>query len=459
VILKGNQRAGGDDLASHLMNLYDNDAVELAQTRGTVAQDLHGAFAEFEAMASGTRAREALYSLSINPSEPMSREQYFTAIDRIEDRLGLSGQARAVVFHVKGGREHCHVVWSRIDSDQMKAVQLSHDRQKLRAIARELGQEFGHDLPHGLRNDRGGERFGANGMTTAAELAQADRSGLTADERRKEITSAYREATGAQSFIDGLWQRGYHLAKGDKRGFVVVDRSGQVHSLSRQIIGANTKDLRAMLAPLNPEELPSVKETRKRIADQMESDALDENQKPHLRRVPEELKARQAERRAALEALWQKAELAQRDERIQLHAAQKRERDRPFARAAMTVFGLLGRVPVLRSVLGPLYKNPSLNIEERHRLENEALDRRYQRERKTLDRRLSALGRVEARENKSLARDQRRLDADLKQERGRAADAFGKAASDRGKSEGQGATPESKQGPRKSRPRGYRFEP
>ncbi len=64
MILKGNQRAGADDLASHLMNLYDNDAVELAETRGTVAQDLHGAFAEFEAMASGTRARTMATSRS-----------------------------------------------------------------------------------------------------------------------------------------------------------------------------------------------------------------------------------------------------------------------------------------------------------------------------------------------------------------------------------------------------------
>ena len=403
-------------------------------------------------------ARRSIRSRSIR------REQYFTAIDRIEDKLGLSGQARAVVFHVKGGREHCHVVWSRIDTDQMKAVQLSHDRQKLRVIARELGQEFGHDLPHGLRTDRGGERFGADGATSAAELAQAERSGLTADERRKEITSAYREATSAQGFIDGLWQRGYHLAKGDQRGFVVVDQGGQVHSLSRQIVGASAKDLRAMLAPLTPDDLPSVKETRKRIADQLDSEALDERQEPHLRRAPEELKARQAERRAELEALWQKAELAQRDERIQLHVAQKKERERPFARATMTVFGLLGRVPVLRSVLGPLYKNPALNIEERHRLENEALDRRYQRERKTLDRRLSALDRVEARENKSLARDQRRLDAGLERKRGRAADAFQRASSaetppDYDKAKGQEAKQERKQAPRKNRPRGYRFEP
>jgi hypothetical protein len=45
-------------------------------------------------------------------------------------------------------------------------------------------------------------------------------------------------------------------------------------------------------------------------------------------------------------------ELKQRQERMALHAAQKREKDQPFARAASAVFALIGKAPVLRSVLG-----------------------------------------------------------------------------------------------------------
>lgn len=100
-----------------------------------------------------------------------------------------------------------------------------------------------------------------------------------------------------------------------------------------------------------------------------------------------------------------------------LHAAQKREKDRPFARAASAVLALFGKVPVLRSVLGPLYKNPRLNMAERHRLENEALGRRYEWENKNLERREKALERVDARERRSLARDQRRMDEHKKQQR------------------------------------------
>jgi hypothetical protein len=38
------------------------------------------------------------------------------AIERIEERLGLQGQPRAIVIHEKNARVHAHCVWSRIDA-------------------------------------------------------------------------------------------------------------------------------------------------------------------------------------------------------------------------------------------------------------------------------------------------------------------------------------------------------
>src|SRR5262245_44580137 len=115
MILKGSQRGDGADLAIHLMNGFDNESIEIAEVHGTVARDLYGAFAEFEAVSRGTKATKFMYSLSISPPKPLTRAQYHEAIAAIEHRLGLTDQPRAVVFHVKNGREHCHVVWSRID--------------------------------------------------------------------------------------------------------------------------------------------------------------------------------------------------------------------------------------------------------------------------------------------------------------------------------------------------------
>lgn len=420
MILKGNQRGAGDDLASHLMNAYDNDLTQVAEIRGTVSQDLHGAFAEFEASALGTRCEKPLYSLSINPATPMTEKQYGQAIELIENRLGLKGQPRAIVFHVKGGRHHCHVVWSRIDTVKMKAVQLSHDRMKLRALSQELAFLFGHQLPEGLARNRGGERFAKGKLSaTFGDMAQADRSGISPQQRRAEITAAYRASDSSKAFRDALKERGYQLAKGDQRGFVVVDRAGHVHSLARQVEGARTKDIRAKLNPLRPEDLPSVDAVKKQMTELKEAQALGETDTDQrgLRRTPDELKARQEKRRQALTRERQDLEVKQRNERLQLHAAQKAERDKPFARAVSAVFGLFRKVPVLRSVLARFQKLPKLNATERHRLENEALDRRYAREKQDIDRREKALGRVEARENKSMAADRRRMEA-FRQKRG-----------------------------------------
>ncbi len=70
MILKGNQRGGGQQMAAHLMNSFDNERVEIADVRGAVAQDLSGAFAEWAAEARGTSARNsftAFPSILISP--------------------------------------------------------------------------------------------------------------------------------------------------------------------------------------------------------------------------------------------------------------------------------------------------------------------------------------------------------------------------------------------------------
>ena len=97
MIPKASQRGLGQDLATHLQNAYDNEYVEIAEVRGAVARDLHGAFAEWELCAHAmTRCRNYLYSLSVNPDpaqEPLSREQYLDYIGRAEGKLGLSRSA------------------------------------------------------------------------------------------------------------------------------------------------------------------------------------------------------------------------------------------------------------------------------------------------------------------------------------------------------------------------------
>jgi hypothetical protein len=257
MIPKGNARAGGQQLATHLLNAHDNERVEIAEITNSVARDLHGAFAEWEAASTATNCEKYLYHLMLNPDPQqrrLTRAEYFEYIARTEKTLGLTDQPRVVVFHSKDGREHCHVAWSRIDTERLRAVTLSHDRQKLRSITRQFARDMGLQLPRGMQNNRGKERFkDRDRRSNHAEKQQEERTGITKEARRREITEAWRQSDTGQAFINAMKQRGYTLAQGDRRGYVVVDRHGEIHSLSRQIDGANAKQVSQRL-PSKPDD-------------------------------------------------------------------------------------------------------------------------------------------------------------------------------------------------------------
>ena len=106
MILKGNQRGGGVQLAQHLLNAKDNEHVEVHELRGFVADNLIDAFKEAYAVSTGTKCQQFLFSLSLSPPEAESVpvEDFENAIAEIEEKLKFIDQPRAIVFHEKEGR-------------------------------------------------------------------------------------------------------------------------------------------------------------------------------------------------------------------------------------------------------------------------------------------------------------------------------------------------------------------
>lgn len=288
------QRALGQDLATHLLNEHDNDYMEVAELKGAVADDLHGAFAEWEAQAHAlTKCENYIYSLSINPDPrqgELTRDQYFDYIDRAEDKLGLTGQPRAVVFHIKHGREHAHVVWSRIDCANEKAVQMSFDHDKLMMVTRLFAKEHGLQLPEGYDKD------GKGAQTSLYEMHQQRTTGLSKEQHQEQVTEAWRASDSAKAFVRALSDRGYILATGN-RPYVLVDLYGGMHALPRMIAdkSVRTKDIRTFLeGAYPPESLPHVDDARA-MAGQ------------HLRAIEEHGRAEQRSDQArALEAMQER---------------------------------------------------------------------------------------------------------------------------------------------------------
>ncbi|KEO54748.1 relaxase/mobilization nuclease domain-containing protein, partial [Thioclava indica] len=175
MILKGSQRGNAAKLAAHLMNGRDNEHVELHDLRGFMSEeDLHGALKESEAIAKGTRCQQHLFSLSLNPPQDANVDTatFEAAVEMAEQKLGLSGQPRAVVFHEKEGRRHAHAVWSRIDTDTMTARQLPFTKRRLMDLSQELYLQHGWDMPKGMI-----DRAAKNPLTfTRDEWQQAQRT-------------------------------------------------------------------------------------------------------------------------------------------------------------------------------------------------------------------------------------------------------------------------------------------
>lgn len=321
MILKGNQRAGGGQLARHLLNDQDNDHVAIHDLRGFISEDLNGAFTEAFAVSQGTRCKQFLFSLSLNPPEnarvPIT--VFEEAIDKIEERLGLSNQPRAIVFHEKEGRRHAHCVWSRIDTAEMKAINLPHYKMRLRDISRQLFLENDWRMPRGLQNAQERDPLGFS----QAEHQQAKRTEQSASAIKKVFKECWAASDSAVSFAHALEECGYCLAKGDRRGHVAVNADGEVFSISRWL-ELKVKDVRAKLGDGMP--FLSVEQAKARIGrktNDVQSEDLDEAAR-QVRKKLRDLEARRVElvksQRVERTLLSQK-QAARRDEENKIRAA------------------------------------------------------------------------------------------------------------------------------------------
>lgn len=342
MILKASQRGGGAQLAAHLLNDRDNDHVRVHELRGFVASNLGGAFAEAHAISKATRCKQFLFSLSLNPPKDAEAgiDTILQAADRAEAALGLDGQPRAVIIHEKQGRRHAHVVWSRIDANELKAINLPHFKNRLKALSKELYLENDWTLPEGHR-----ENGWKNPLNfTLAEWQQAKRLDLDPREVKQVFQDAWQRSDDQKSFKAALEERGLFLARGDRRGFVALDTKGEVFSVSRWV-GVKTKDMRAKLG--EPDRLPGVDEvkafTRQRMTERLKSYIGEhrEARAAELRPLAEELRQMRRQHRQERQRLakGQKA-------RWEKEATQRASRFRKGLGAVMDV--LTGRVFALR---------------------------------------------------------------------------------------------------------------
>jgi hypothetical protein len=263
VIIKGGSTSGAGRVAAHVLDGRENEQVEVKELRGVMAGDLHAALREMETAAQCAATRKPLYHASVNPraGEKLTDEQWSVAVDRLEAALGLSGQPRAVIAHVKNGRGHRHVIWSRIDLARGRAISDSFNFRKHEQTARELEREFILAPVQGAHVERQGKPRPTR-TPSHAELQQSKRTGLSPQEAKATVTALWNRTATGKEFAAALSGTGWSLARGDRRDFCVIDPNGEAHSLARRVDGATAKNIRVRMADLDDARLPSVEEAR-----------------------------------------------------------------------------------------------------------------------------------------------------------------------------------------------------
>ncbi len=374
MILVGNQRSGAKNLALHLLK-EENEHVEVHEIRGFASQNLTAALNEAYAISRATRCKQYLFSLSLNPPQDanIATVDFEDAIERIEDRLGLSGQPRAIVFHEKEGRRHCHTVWSRIDAEEMKAVPLPYTKRKLQEIARDLYLKHGWTMPRGLANSKESDPKNFS----LAQWQQAKRIGKDPRAIKATFQDCWAISDSGAAFINAMEDRGYKVARGDRRGFVAIDFKGEIYAIAKWA-NVKTKQVRTRLGDEN--SLPSAREVKQQIAqemlvamgkfkDKLDSQKQERNKQFEKRRI--ELVTRQrAERKTLNDKLEQRqtAECAERQNRYRS--------------------GIMGFWDLLSGTHNRIKKQNALETDQatiRDRAEKDALITRHLEQRKRLN--------------------------------------------------------------------------
>lgn len=395
MILVASQRAGAYALADHLLNDRDNDHVELHDIRGFVADDLRGALTEAYAISKGTQCQQYLFSVSLSPPQDayVEIEAFENAAKQIEDKLGLTDQPRAIVFHEKEGRRHAHVVWSRIDADSMTAVNLPHFKTKLKDISRELYLEHEWNLPNGLRHDGGQSPLNF----TMAQWQQAKRIKLDPREIKQSFRQAWEQSDGVKGFKAALAEKGYFLAKGDRRGFVALNVDGEVFSVPRWV-GIKTKEVKEKLG--DPDQLRSVEKTKALIAEKITDrlrdfiDDVDHQHDETIQPLTDKKLAMRKHHRKERQTLKSRQTERQRQEELKRHA-----------RLRKGVGGLWDKMTGRTKTTMRKNEQEAWDAHKRDQKQREELIAEQLKERQVLQKDITALRKTHLRNRRILARE------------------------------------------------------
>jgi hypothetical protein len=285
MIIKG-KSSTGRGLGKYLLK-DKNDCVQQWGIRGDIPRDLTDTLNDWRSDSLGTNCSKPLYHAQLNPDRVLSQKEWNTAIKIFEKAMGFQHQPRAIVLHKYKGREHLHLVYSRL-KENGKAISDSWNYVQHEKAAREIERKLGLEKTQGVFIDREGQRIERTANHTA--LQQGERLNKNPNDVKAEITQLYQSsAQDGIAFVKALQNQGYTLAQGNSKNYVIIDDTGGIHSLSRAA-KVNVTELRETLKEYALPELPKAKDIqqqRHKDPDKKQQQQI-ANEKPPL--TPEQQK-------------------------------------------------------------------------------------------------------------------------------------------------------------------------
>ena len=144
----------------------------------------------------------------------------------------------------------------------MTAINMAHTKLKLRELSRQIYLEHGWKMPHGLVKSE--ERNPLN--FSREEWQQAKRINRDPKVIKQIFQDCWAISDSLSAFRQAMEARGYYLAKGNRRGHVAIDWTGEIYAVARWI-GVWTNEVRARLG--DSDELPPVEKVRGDLADRL----------------------------------------------------------------------------------------------------------------------------------------------------------------------------------------------
>ena len=213
----------------------DEGRVAWSETRGTIATDPRGAWAEMEADVADTESRveKPVYHviISFDPGDEPTDAELRGTVDRTLRDLGLENHQALAVRHSDTDHDHVHIMVNRVGTDG-KAWSTSNDAYKLRASVEAQERELGVRW-----TGRNAERVAqAERAASAAESSRPARQKGFAAEVRVAAGADFRDATSWRDLDQRLAAHGLRVERRGQ-GAVVTDgeREAKLSSVSRTV--------------------------------------------------------------------------------------------------------------------------------------------------------------------------------------------------------------------------------